>query len=122
MVDSIEHFTVLLVDIRSATEDITHASRMSRFLRVAHHERKVQDIRTKLDNAYRDFEAASTLRVEFQQSVITVQQEELLRHQKLTGIGVSRVVEVTTELDTKISRIMVYSSVVSLGLFFRMRP
>ncbi|KAJ7930877.1 hypothetical protein B0H13DRAFT_2309179 [Mycena leptocephala] len=66
MILSIERFTRLLDEIESSMDAIALTGRFSRVIHLNRDERALQDIRTKLDDAYRGFMAASALRVEAQ--------------------------------------------------------
>ncbi|KAJ7289143.1 hypothetical protein C8J57DRAFT_426932 [Mycena rebaudengoi] len=70
MLQSIERFTLMLEEIRVSMEVITLTGGVSRVVHLSENERTVQDIKVRLDEQYRDFLAASALRVEVQQTAI----------------------------------------------------
>ncbi|KAJ6564569.1 hypothetical protein B0H19DRAFT_1258997 [Mycena capillaripes] len=74
MLLSIEKFSVLLDEIKCSMEAITLTGRVSRIVHLNRNECALQKIKPKLDDAYRDFLAASALRLEVQQTQLTVQQ------------------------------------------------
>ncbi|KAJ7896392.1 hypothetical protein B0H14DRAFT_2679269 [Mycena olivaceomarginata] len=81
MLDSILKFSSLLREIAYFLDDISRTSNMSRFVNLNRNERLLKDIKRKLDGAYRDFLAASTLRLEVQQTKLARQQTKLARQQ-----------------------------------------
>ncbi|KAJ7620301.1 hypothetical protein FB45DRAFT_929915 [Roridomyces roridus] len=76
MLKSIEHFTALLDDIGSRIEPITGGSVASRLVRLNRNESILREIRTQLDEQYRDFSVACGLRMEVQQTHLYVRHEE----------------------------------------------
>ncbi|KAJ7741092.1 hypothetical protein B0H16DRAFT_1565921, partial [Mycena metata] len=84
MMLSIQCFTDLLQDTRSTMEAMMLSSLLSHVAHLNRNERKLQSIKSRLDDAYRDFLAASALRVEAQQAGIAtqleVQQTQLVVH------------------------------------------
>ncbi|KAJ6462102.1 hypothetical protein C8R45DRAFT_1027316 [Mycena sanguinolenta] len=64
MLESIDRFTVLLDQIRRALEQIEHAKTFSRIRHLNRNARTLAEMRSRLDEAYMDFVAASTLRLE----------------------------------------------------------
>ncbi|KAF7343298.1 hypothetical protein MVEN_01762100 [Mycena venus] len=85
MLQNIEHFTLLLDDISLSMEAITLSSNVSRVVHLNRNESVFRDIKARLDDTYRDFLAACTLRVEAQQTQLAVQQAQ-------THINVGKVV------------------------------
>ncbi|KAJ7775323.1 hypothetical protein B0H16DRAFT_1712902 [Mycena metata] len=67
----------LLDEVRCSIEAIALTDRVSRVLHLNHNERILQGIRAQLDEAYRDFLAASALCVEAQQTEIALQQSKI---------------------------------------------
>ncbi|KAJ7344038.1 hypothetical protein DFH08DRAFT_962176 [Mycena albidolilacea] len=72
MLQSIDRFTALLEKIQDGMQKIVFASRLSRFLHLNRNESLLKGFKTQLDDAYRDFLAASTLRLEVQQAQIAI--------------------------------------------------
>ncbi|KAF7335475.1 hypothetical protein MVEN_02201000 [Mycena venus] len=66
MLHSIQRFTQLLNPIRRDMEAMTRTGFLSRVFNLNRNECKLQEIRERLDNAHRDFMAASALRLEAQ--------------------------------------------------------
>ncbi|KAJ6564573.1 hypothetical protein B0H19DRAFT_1259000 [Mycena capillaripes] len=81
MLLSIEKFSGLLDEIKCSMETITLTGRFSRVVHLNRNERALRDIKSKLDDAYQDFLAASTLRLEVQQTQLVVQQTQLTLQQ-----------------------------------------
>ncbi|KAJ7343863.1 hypothetical protein DFH08DRAFT_810403 [Mycena albidolilacea] len=81
MTHSIDRFSVLLDEIRCAMEDLCRANKISRFMHLNRNERQLQEFKSKLDNVYRDFLAASTLRLEVQQTKLAIQQKQFMIQQ-----------------------------------------
>ncbi|KAJ6527857.1 hypothetical protein DFH09DRAFT_1285611 [Mycena vulgaris] len=77
MLRSIERFTVLLDDVRCRMDEITLTGRVSRLVHLNRNERTLQGVKAQLDDAYRDFVTASTLRLEVHQARLAVRQEEM---------------------------------------------
>ncbi|KAJ7202022.1 hypothetical protein GGX14DRAFT_463563, partial [Mycena pura] len=86
MVDSISAFSCLLREIAYVLEDIFGASSMSRFVNLNCNERRLKDIKRQLDDAYRDFLAASTLRLEVQQTQLASKQMQFAVQQEQFAI------------------------------------
>ncbi|KAJ7087465.1 hypothetical protein C8R44DRAFT_861855 [Mycena epipterygia] len=74
MRESIDHFTALLVEIRESMKEIALTGGVSRVVHLNRNERTLQDIKAKLEDAYRDFSTASALRIEAEQARIAAQQ------------------------------------------------
>ncbi|KAJ6463155.1 hypothetical protein C8R47DRAFT_84225 [Mycena vitilis] len=83
MLLSIERFTLLLDEIRGTMEGLAHSGRVSRAIHLNRNERTVRDIKTRLEDAYRDFLVASALRVETQQTHIDTNIKTLQRQLEL---------------------------------------
>ncbi|KAJ6588242.1 hypothetical protein B0H19DRAFT_201427 [Mycena capillaripes] len=66
MLHSIQRFTQLLNSIRRDMEAMTRTGFVSCVFHLNRNERKLQEISERLDNAHRDFMAASALRLEAQ--------------------------------------------------------
>ncbi|KAJ7917047.1 hypothetical protein B0H13DRAFT_344499 [Mycena leptocephala] len=105
MLCSIEKFTVLLDEIECSMEAITLTGRISRVVHLNRNERVLQNIKSRLDDAYRDFLAASALRLEFQQTQLAIQQTQfaiqqthLATQQAQTHLDVKTVSSDTTRL------------------------
>ncbi|KAJ6564567.1 hypothetical protein B0H19DRAFT_1286086 [Mycena capillaripes] len=81
MLLSIEKFPVLLDEIGCSMQVITLTGRVSRIVHLNRNERALQDIKSKLDDTYRDFLAASALRHEVQQTQLVLQQTRLALQQ-----------------------------------------
>ncbi|KAJ6469842.1 hypothetical protein C8R45DRAFT_1016057 [Mycena sanguinolenta] len=77
MLKSIQRFTELLEDIRQEMAGLTRTGFASRVFHLNRNERKLQDIRERLDNAYRDFMAASALRLEAQHNETRIEIQKL---------------------------------------------
>ncbi|KAJ7055363.1 hypothetical protein C8F01DRAFT_1234776 [Mycena amicta] len=105
MLKSIQRFTVLLEEIRRRLEPIVRASSVSRIVRLNRNERTLAGIKAQLDDAYRDFVAASALRVEVQQTKIvlqqthiSIQQTQLSAQQTQTQLDLSKIATTTTHV------------------------
>ncbi|KAJ7936015.1 hypothetical protein B0H13DRAFT_2304088 [Mycena leptocephala] len=72
MLQSIGRFTLLLDDIKFQMEAIVLTGGVSRIVRLNSNERSLQGIKARLDDAYRDFLAASALRLEVHQCELGV--------------------------------------------------
>ncbi|KAF7375836.1 hypothetical protein MSAN_00473500 [Mycena sanguinolenta] len=66
MLESIIRFTVLLDEIKNGLERIEHAKTLSRIRHLNRNARTLEEMKIRLDEAYMDFVAASTLRSEVQ--------------------------------------------------------
>ncbi|KAJ7669828.1 hypothetical protein DFH06DRAFT_1293825 [Mycena polygramma] len=66
---------------RLSMDKLKLTSGFSRLIHLNRNERQLRDIKTKLDDAYRDFMAASAPRVETQQAKIAAQQSQLVIQQ-----------------------------------------
>jgi len=127
MLQSIERFTVLLHDIRRLMVAMSLTNGVSRIMHLNRNESALLGIRTELEEAYRDFLAASALRVEVQQVKIASQQAEfavqqaklevqqmqfVIRQKQLLSqhahihIAVGKAVEATNALAPKLSQIL----------------
>ncbi|KAJ7087484.1 hypothetical protein C8R44DRAFT_893191 [Mycena epipterygia] len=120
---SIERFNALLVEIRGHMKEIALTGGVSRVVHLNRNERTLQDIKAKLDDAYRDFLAASALRLEVQQANLAVQQAHLAAQQRQltaqqallatqqsqTHIDVGKVSAMTKSLASEFSRGLGYS-------------
>ncbi|KAF7347082.1 hypothetical protein MVEN_01462200 [Mycena venus] len=111
MLRSIERFTVLLEEIRCTMEAISLAGSKWRIAHLNRNERVLQGIRSRLDDAYRDFVAASALRVEAQQAELAVQ---FACDQADTRIAVGKIAET---LAPDLSRILFYCKLSTIGFF-----
>ncbi|KAJ7816021.1 hypothetical protein B0H13DRAFT_1916328 [Mycena leptocephala] len=107
MLHSIERFTVLLDEIRSSVEMIALTNGISRIVHLNRNERALQEIKAQLDDAYRDFLAASALRAEAQQTKIAVQQTLLATQ---IHLDVEKAVVATDSIVRNLSRVSLYSS------------
>jgi len=68
MLQSIERFALLLEAVQRDVEVITETGCVSGILHLNRNEGTIQKITAQLDNAYHDFLAASTIRLEVEQS------------------------------------------------------
>ncbi|KAJ7434895.1 hypothetical protein B0H11DRAFT_697446 [Mycena galericulata] len=102
---SIERFAVLLDDIRCRMEAVAITGRISRLVHLNRNECVLRSIRSQLDDAYRDFLAASTLRLEVQQAQFAVQQMNLASQQENTHLDVAA----TRTLAPDLSKVLLYS-------------
>ncbi|KAJ6632306.1 hypothetical protein B0H10DRAFT_2206678 [Mycena sp. CBHHK59/15] len=109
MLESIERFTMLLDDIQCRMETIVLSSRISHVVHLNKNERALQGIRTQLDEAYRDFRVASSLRLEVHQAYLTVQQTHLAVLQAETHLGVEKVSAATKTLRSDMAKVLFYS-------------
>ncbi|KAJ7166619.1 hypothetical protein C8R46DRAFT_1094918 [Mycena filopes] len=103
MLKSIEGFTFILNDICTTMEKILLARSISRVVHLNSTERTLREIKSKLDDAYRDFLAASALRMEVQQAEIAVE------HKALAVQTHTAVDQVTNILKRDISSVLFYS-------------
>ncbi|KAJ7918532.1 hypothetical protein B0H13DRAFT_2321279 [Mycena leptocephala] len=109
MLQSIMRFTNLLDEIRPRLEAIALTTVILRVVYLNRNEHTLQDIKAQLDDAYRDLVAASTLRVEVQQTQLSVQQTELSVQQAQTQLEVGKIVQATEPLAPDLSRLLFYS-------------
>ncbi|KAJ7281591.1 hypothetical protein C8J57DRAFT_78865 [Mycena rebaudengoi] len=106
MLESIEHFTVLLDEIRKDMEKIALRRGLSRVTSLNRDERALADMKNRLDEAYRDLTVASVLRLE-------MKQEQM--HSTLIGMNdnVEKVSSVANDkLAPQISSILFYSRLI----------
>ncbi|KAJ7141616.1 hypothetical protein C8R46DRAFT_581795 [Mycena filopes] len=103
MLKSIESFTSLLTDICATMEKLLLSRGISRVMHLNSTERALQEVKSRLDDAYRDFLVASTLRVEVQQAEIAVEHKALAVQ---THIAVEQFASV---LKPDISSVLFYS-------------
>ncbi|KAJ7733436.1 hypothetical protein B0H14DRAFT_2996447 [Mycena olivaceomarginata] len=114
-------FTILLDEVCCQMEAISMTRSVSRFLYLNRNEHVLKDIRSRLDEAYRDFLAASALRLEVQQTRlgvqqthITLQQSRLAMNQSQTHVDVKKVLSATDALVPDVARVLIYSKIVVL--------
>ncbi|KAJ7899875.1 hypothetical protein B0H13DRAFT_1883593 [Mycena leptocephala] len=119
MLQSIERFTVLLDEISCLMEEVALSSGISRVVHLNRNGRTLQDIKARLDDAYRDFLAASALRVEAQhtqtQTVvqqIQVQQTQLAGQHAQIHIDVGKVAASTDTLAHDVSSVLFFFRIV----------
>ncbi|KAJ7677679.1 hypothetical protein DFH06DRAFT_558672 [Mycena polygramma] len=106
MLLSIQRFSLLLDEIRCTMEKIMDAGIISRSIHLNRNERKLQEIKAQLDDAYRDFSVASALRVE-------AQQNQLASQQTRTHMDLGKVAADTNTLSLKLSAVLFYSRLAS---------
>ncbi|KAJ7713024.1 hypothetical protein B0H14DRAFT_3017351 [Mycena olivaceomarginata] len=109
MLQSIECFTRLLDEINTAIEPIALSGSVSRVVHLNRHERVVQDIKARLEDSYRDFMAACTLRVEAQQTELATQQACFADQLAKTHIDVGKLVVATDAIAPQLSGVLFYS-------------
>ncbi|KAJ7480293.1 hypothetical protein B0H11DRAFT_1916033 [Mycena galericulata] len=116
MLQSIERFTVLLDDIQRRMEAIALTGGVSRVMHLNRNEAALREINKRLDEAYRDFLAASALRLEVQQAELTarqaelaVKQTELALQQVGTHAEIGKVVRMTDTMAPQLSGVLFYS-------------
>ncbi|KAJ7187856.1 hypothetical protein C8R46DRAFT_3041 [Mycena filopes] len=102
MLKSIEGFTYLLAEICATMEKIVLARWVPRVIYLNSTERTLQEIKSRLDDAYRDFQTASTLRVETQQAELAIRQKALALQQQTH-------IELTRALEPALSSVLFYS-------------
>ncbi|KAJ7087437.1 hypothetical protein C8R44DRAFT_820106 [Mycena epipterygia] len=95
MLYHIQRFEVLLDEIKCAMEKISLTGGVSRLVHLNHNEHIPQGIKAQLDDAYRDFLAASILRLEVTQSS--------------TQIAVAKISAETTNISTQLSHAVFYT-------------
>jgi len=117
MLRRIERFTSLLHDIRRLLAEIEHSGLFSRVVRLNLNEHALQGFKAQLDEAYRDFQFASMLRVEMQQAEIAAKQVQLVAQQQLladglaqTHMAVAKVAEFTDTLAPQLPRFWIETS------------
>jgi len=101
MLLSIQRFSVLLDEIRCSMEVIALTGGISRVVHLNRNERLLLRIKTRLDDAYRDFLAASTLRLEVQQTELAIQQAQFAMQQAQSNL----------DLKTKTTQLLFYARV-----------
>ncbi|KAJ7620358.1 hypothetical protein FB45DRAFT_1033036 [Roridomyces roridus] len=106
MLQSIESFTRLLDDIGRRIEPITSGSVASRLVRLNRNESILREIRTQLDEQYRDFSVASALRVEVQQAQLSVFHEKARLDIKQTRLDLAQVSACTEAGRWEVARTM----------------
>ncbi|KAF8186523.1 hypothetical protein K438DRAFT_1973326 [Mycena galopus ATCC 62051] len=109
MSDSIYRFSVLLDEIRCALEEIFLAGSLSRAIRLNRNESQLLSFKTKLDDAYRDFLAASTLRLEVQQTQLVIQQNQFTVQQKKFAMQQTQSHLELQRISVKTTRLLFYS-------------
>jgi len=95
MLLSIEKFTVLLAEIHGDMKLLAATGRVSRAIHLNRNERMLEDIKVRLDDAYRDFLAASTMRLEVEQSC--------------TRMIVDKVAADTNTMGLRVTETLIYS-------------
>ncbi|KAJ7227945.1 hypothetical protein C8J57DRAFT_1730734 [Mycena rebaudengoi] len=83
-------------------EDIAPSDSLSRLVHLNRHDRTIQGIKARLDAEYRDFIAASALRVEVQQATIAQQQAQMQSDIKAVSAS-------TETLPLELSGLLFYS-------------
>ncbi|KAJ7031927.1 hypothetical protein C8F04DRAFT_1396853 [Mycena alexandri] len=106
MHQSIERFTVLLHDIHRLMVSMSLTNRVSRIVHLNRNESALLGMKTKLEDAYRDFLAASALRVEAQQATIASQQAELAVQQAKLAVQQMQLANRQKQLASKLSQIL----------------
>ncbi|KAK7063431.1 hypothetical protein R3P38DRAFT_2818583 [Favolaschia claudopus] len=120
MLESIQRFTGILVDIRSDVETITQTSRTSRIFRVMRHERKTRQIQARLDSAYQDFlvrtlaniawhRPAAALRTEILCAINPRRQETMVQKHTDLYMELLKAAEMTRELQATAAQTLCYS-------------
>ncbi|KAJ7277566.1 hypothetical protein C8J57DRAFT_1582209 [Mycena rebaudengoi] len=102
MLLSIDQFTFALDEIRCGMEGIALSGSLSRLAHLNHHDRTIQGIKTRLDAEYRDFLAASALRVEVQQAANALIQAQMQSDIKMVSAS-------TDSLPLQLSGLLFYS-------------
>ncbi|KAJ7194639.1 hypothetical protein C8J57DRAFT_1488997 [Mycena rebaudengoi] len=87
-------------------EAISLSGKASRLVHLGDNERIIQDIKARLDDQYRDFLAASVLRVELQQTTIAVRQAQ---QQTQIQSDIKQVSAVTDILAQDLAGLLFYS-------------
>ncbi|KAJ7098826.1 hypothetical protein C8R44DRAFT_988677 [Mycena epipterygia] len=105
MVESIERFTLLLDEIQRTLEAVALSRTLSRVCHLKRNEHLLTDMKGRLDDAYRDFMAASTLRLE-------IKQERTHSTLVVLGEDVRKVSAVANELVPQISIVVFYSRLI----------
>ncbi|KAK7051991.1 hypothetical protein R3P38DRAFT_1632886 [Favolaschia claudopus] len=82
MMSSIAAFSTLLHEIEVYLAKIFSSSKMSRLIHLNRNENVLMEYKAQLNDAYRDFLAASTLRLEIQQAELTMRQKQLALQQE----------------------------------------
>ncbi|KAJ7200960.1 hypothetical protein C8J57DRAFT_421891 [Mycena rebaudengoi] len=106
MLQSIERFAVILDEVRCSMEAVSFSSKASRLVHLRDNECIIQDIKARLDDQYRDFLAASVLRVELQQTTIAVRQAQ---QQTQIQSDIKQVSAVTDTLAQDLAGLVFYS-------------
>ncbi|KAJ7200948.1 hypothetical protein C8J57DRAFT_1261017 [Mycena rebaudengoi] len=96
----------ILDEIRCSMEAISLSGKASRLVHLGDNERIIQDIKARLDDQYRDFLAASVLRVELQQTTIAVRQAQ---QQTQIQSDIKQVSAVTDILAQDLAGLLFYS-------------
>ncbi|KAJ7206156.1 hypothetical protein C8J57DRAFT_1734461 [Mycena rebaudengoi] len=102
MLLSIDRFTFALDEIRCGMEAIELSGSLSCLVHLNHHDRTIQGIKTRLDAEYRDFLAASALRVEVQQAANALIQAQMQSDIKMVSAS-------TDSLPLQLSGLLFYS-------------
>ncbi|KAK7023229.1 hypothetical protein R3P38DRAFT_2628190 [Favolaschia claudopus] len=82
MMSSIAAFSTLLHEIEVYLAKIFSSSKMSRLIHLNRNENVLMEYKAQLNDAYRDFLAASTLRLEIQQTELVIRQKQLVLQQE----------------------------------------
>ncbi|KAJ7715892.1 hypothetical protein B0H16DRAFT_1614944 [Mycena metata] len=85
MLRSITRFTVLLDDIGCSMQIVSDTPTVTRLMHLNRNEQMLQRIRTQLDEAQRDFDTASNLRIEVQQAQLALKHSET--HLEIKGLS-----------------------------------
>ncbi|KAJ6490451.1 hypothetical protein DFH09DRAFT_1453431 [Mycena vulgaris] len=102
MLFSIKCFTSVLAEIKCSMEAIALTGGVSRGMHLNRNERELQRIKAQLDDAYRDFVAASVLRLEVQHAALAMQHAE-------THLEVKKYSLTTETLAPDLARLLLYA-------------
>ncbi|KAK7063453.1 hypothetical protein R3P38DRAFT_2756382 [Favolaschia claudopus] len=109
MLQSIECFRLLLGDIRARMERVAQTTRIASVLYLARHEEAIKHIQAQLNDAYQDFMAAATLRIEARQEHLAnrfaAHHDTMVQRHHDTHVAVTAIdTELAARHDTMVKR------------------
>ncbi|KAF7369294.1 hypothetical protein MVEN_00257200 [Mycena venus] len=114
MLRSIERFTVLLEEIGSSMEVIALTGGVSRIVHLNRNERALKAMKTRLEDTYWDFLAASALRLEVGQTQLAIQQEKFGVQQDQIHLDLKTVSETTSNVALELRQLLFQARVAVL--------
>ncbi|KAK7051961.1 hypothetical protein R3P38DRAFT_2857852 [Favolaschia claudopus] len=112
MISSIAAFSKLLREIEVYLKKISASSKISRLIHLNRNENLLTEYKAQLDYAYRDFLAASTLRLEVQQAELAICQRQLILEQKAFSVRQLRSQAEIRDISSKTDGVLFYSRLI----------